>query len=225
MASIHAGTNGRALSTVGLPRYPASASEWGELPVEITERELLVGGWQVMQAWERPLMEVMAREVSEQHGDVLEIGYGMGMAARMIVDAGCSSFTTIEAHPAIAEIARAWAAMQDIPCTVIEGMWQDVVPRLATQFDGILFDTFPLSAEERGRNHFPFIPEAPRLLRKDGVLVYYSDESTDFRAEHLALLLADFDEVKLIKVSDLQPGHDCEYWQKSQMIVPVARRG
>jgi guanidinoacetate N-methyltransferase len=224
MASIHAGANGRVPSTVGLPRYPALAREWGELPVEITEHELRVGGWQVMQAWERPLMEVMAREVSEQRGDVLEIGYGMGMAARMIVDAGCTSYTTIEAHPAIAEIARTWAAMQGVPCTVIEGMWEDVVPRLSTRFDGILFDTFPLSAEERGRNHFPFIPQAPQLLRKNGVLVYYSDESADFRAEHLALLLADFNEVKLIKVADLRPGDDCEYWQKDQMIVPVARR-
>jgi guanidinoacetate N-methyltransferase len=223
--SINSRSNGRQhVKNGAVPQYPATDDEWSQFPVEITENELLIGGWQVMQAWERPLMEVLAREASTRHGDVLEVGFGMGMAARLITEFGCSSYTTIEAHPAIAAMARAWAKTQDISCTVYEGMWQDVVPQLSTKFDGILFDTFPLSAEERGRNHFPFIPEAARLLRNGGAFVCYSDETVDFRSEHLELLLAEFDEVKLVKVSDLSPGQDCEYWKSTHMVVPVARR-
>ncbi len=206
------------------PRYPISQLEWREMAVEMTEDQLLIGGWQVMQAWERPLMEVMAQQVAAFGGDILEIGYGMGMSARLILETGCASYSVIEAHPAIAERARAWAATQRVPCTVIEGTWQEVVPQLSCQFDGVLFDTFPLSRDERGRNHFPFIPIAPTLLRKEGVLVYYSDETTHFRSEHLRMLLEVFDEVKLIKVSDLEPADDCEYWHEHHMVVPVARR-
>jgi guanidinoacetate N-methyltransferase len=194
------------------------------MAIEISENELLIGGWQVMQSWERPLMEAMADEVAVLQGDVLEIGYGMGIAAQMIVNSGCASYTVIEAHPAIAQLARAWASVQSIPCTILEGAWQDIVPRLSIHFDSVLFDTFPLSADERGKNHFPFIPIAPSLLRRGGIFVYYSDETFEFRSEHLAMLLTHFDEVKLIKVSGLKPGNDCEYWGADHMIVPVARR-
>ena len=190
----------------------------------LTETELLIGGWQVMQAWERPLMQTMAQEVAASRGDVLEIGYGMGMSARMIAEHGCSSYTVIEAHPTVAENARRWADTQAMPCEVLEGAWQALVPELTDRYDGILFDTYPLTVHERGKNHFPFIPLAPSLLRTGGVLVHYSDETTEFRTEHLALLLAEFDEVKLIKVSGLEPGANCEYWGQQHMVVPVARK-
>lgn len=203
--------------------YPAQPKDWCKMPVTLNESELLIGGWQVMQSWEEPLMQVMAREVTAQGGDILEIGFGMGISARKIMQYGCNSYTVIEAHPVIVEKAEEWGSMQRIPVTVIEGLWQDVVPTLTNQFDGIFFDTYPLSEQERHRNHFPFIPIAPRLLRKNGVLVYYSDETTEFRAEHLQLLLTYFDEVKLIKVAGLCPNAYCEYWKESNMIVPVAR--
>lgn len=205
--------------------YPESPEQWQDMPVELTESELRIGGWQVMQAWEEPLMEVLAREVTSQGGDILEVGFGMGISASKIVAHGCSSYTVIEMHPVVAEAARKWASAQDVPCTVIEGAWQDVVPSLETQYAGILFDTYPLSAEERGRNHFPFIPFAPSLLQQNGLFVCYSDDTVDFRSEHLKLLLDHFDEVKLIKVSELEPVEGCEYWADNHMIIPVARLG
>ena len=203
--------------------YPETPEQWQEMPVELTESELRIGGWQVMQTWEEPLMEVLAREVSSQGGDILEVGFGMGISASKIVDHGCSSYTVIEMHPVVAEAAREWASVQEVPCQVIEGAWQEVVPMLETQYAGILFDTYPLSAEERGQNHFPFIPFAPDLLRANGLFVCYSDDTVDFRSEHLKLLLENFDEVKLVKVSGLEPDEDCEYWTASHMIIPVGR--
>lgn len=196
------------------------------MPMVLTDTELQIGGWQVMQSWERPLMDIMAREVTASKGDILEVGFGMGISARAIVDQGCRTYTVIEAHPGVAALAREWTSHLDIPANVIEGLWQDVIPQLSlsTQFDGILFDTYPLSEAERSRNHVPFVPWAPLLLRNEGVFVYYSDETEEFRAEHLKLLLSNFDEVKLIKVSGLEFPPDCEYWDSSHMIVPVARK-
>ncbi len=194
------------------------------MPMVLTDTELQIGGWQVMQSWEKPLMDVMAREVTVSQGDILEVGFGMGISARAIVDQGCRTYTVIEAHPEVAALAREWASQLDIRANVIEGLWQDVIPQISTQFDGVLFDTYPLSEDERRRNHVPFVPWAPLLLRNEGVFVYYSDETEEFRAEHLKLLLRHFDEVKLIKVSGLEPPPDCEYWDSSHMIVPVARK-
>src|ERR1051326_2504489 len=159
-------------------QYPENASNWRGMPVEITRDELLVGGWQVMQSWEEPLMDAMAREVTAAGGDILEVGFGMGISARKILEYGCQSYTVIEAHPIIASIARGWLAQQCTQGNVIESAWQDALPHLVEQYDGILFDTYPFSRRERHRNHVPFVPLAPALLRDGGVLVYYSDETT-----------------------------------------------
>jgi guanidinoacetate N-methyltransferase len=204
--------------------YPGDSAGWAKLPVELTADQLSIGGWQVMQTWEAPLMDVMAREVTEGGGHILEIGFGMGISASLITSYGCASYTVIEAHPKVATLARDWTREQQTPCNVIEGSWQEVLADLEPRgFDGILFDTYPMSPEERGQNHFPFIPYAPRLLSDRGTLVCYSDETTEFRSEHLTLLLSRFDEVKLVKVAGLTPPADCEYWQGDHMIVPVAR--
>jgi len=106
-----------------------------------------------MQSWEKPIMETMAEEVTQTEGDVLEIGFGMGIAANEIMKNGCQTHTIIEAHPEIAELARNWADKQEIPVTVLEGLWQNVIDKIDETFDGILFDTYPLSEEMRERNH------------------------------------------------------------------------
>lgn len=204
--------------------YPKYMEDWCNFPVIQTDTELIIGGWQVMQAWEQPIMQVLAHQATKRQGDILEIGFGMGISATAILERGCNSYTVIEAHPVIVEKAHKWAEQYNTPITIINGFWQNVIPNLTSRFDGIVFDTYPLKEEERSRNHFDFIPIAPSLLRVKGVLTYYSDENLNFRSDHLKLLLSYFDEVKLIKVSGLKPPPDCEYWQSDTMIVPAATK-
>lgn len=204
--------------------YPDVREDWCHMEVALDSVELSVGGWQVMQAWERPLMARLAREVTRNAGDILEIGFGMGISANEIAACGCDSYTVIEAHPRIADMARDWCERQPFPASVIEGFWQDAIEGIGQQFDGILFDTYPLSAMERGQNHFEFIPHAPALLKDSGILTLYSDETIEFRTAHMALLLASFAEVRLVRVDDLRPPDGCEYWQSSTMVIPVASR-
>jgi spermidine synthase len=203
--------------------YPPTPHQWADMPASFNKDELDIGGWQVMQSWELPLMRVLAEAVTDSQGDVLEVGFGMGICADVIAERGCRSYAVIEAHPTVAASAREWGDRQSFPVTVHEGLWQEVVPDLTEKYDGIVFDTFPLAPEERGRNHFAFIPIAPGLLNPGGVLTLYSDETADFRAEHLSLLLTAFPEVRLTKVENLQPPEDCEYWKHSSMVIPVAR--
>jgi guanidinoacetate N-methyltransferase len=205
-------------------RYPKEPEEWLTMPVKITDDGLNIGGWQVMQNWELPIMQTLAREIAAQDRDILEVGFGLGISATEIMKIGCRSYTVIEAHPKIAEMARKWSKKYISSVEVIEGFWEKIIPKLNRQFDSILFDTYPLSQEERHKNHYRFMPIAPQLLRCNGILAYYSDENLDFRAEHLRLLLTYFNEVKLIKVSGLNPPLDCEYWHDECMVLPIARK-
>lgn len=207
-----------------MKKYPSKNEDWNQFKVDLNENELLIGDWQVMQAWEQPLMRALALEATWNHGDILEVGFGMGISAKQIIENGCSSHTIIEAHPVVAEHARTWGAKQPVPVTVLEGFWQEVIPHINRQFDGILFDTYPLKPEERSMNHYSFIPEAVRLLKKGGVLTYYSDEKLPFRQEHLELIFQSFKEVKLVYVDGLQPPEDCEYWQEKYMVIPVCKK-
>jgi guanidinoacetate N-methyltransferase len=209
-----------------MPSSP-TPDDWRRLSVQLTDTELLIGGRQVMQEWERPLMEVLAKEVTASHGDILEVGFGMGISARAIVRGGCRSYAVIEAHPEIAAHARRWGQDQAVPVTVLEGFWQDLAPNLGADFDGILFDTFPIIEDDAHINPAAMIEPMQRLLRPGGILTYYSGVSFGFPDDQVRLLLTYFDEVKLLKVSGLQPyPHPaCDYFNQSCMIVPVARKG
>ena len=112
---------------------PAEGGDYGEHEHQELE---------VMMSWEAPIMEKSAEFVCQNGGDILEIGFGMGIASNYIQDHGVLSHTIIELHPQIAEKARQWAI--DKPgVTVIEGDWIDVLPTLGN-FDGIFFDAYGL---------------------------------------------------------------------------------
>jgi guanidinoacetate N-methyltransferase len=204
-------------------RFPKRPEDWLTMKAVYTENSLLIGTWEVMQDWERPLMEVLAREATRNGGHVLEVGFGMGISASYVTDMGCSKYTVIEPHPVVLEKARAWAKAQPVPVEVVEGFWQDVIDRLPV-FDAILFDTFPLNKKEAGRNHVPFIPKAKEHLRPGGIFTYYSDAPDTLDAAHLKLLLDHFTEVRLFRVSGLKPPEGSQYWGDPTMLVPVCTR-
>ena len=80
---------------------------------------------QVMMSWEDPIMKASADYVCEGGGDILEVGFGMGISAGHIQANSISSHTIVENHPQVIEKAKAWAA--DKPnVTIVEGDWYDV---------------------------------------------------------------------------------------------------
>ena len=66
-------------------------------------------GWgeniEVMMNWEDSIMKASADYVCENGGDILEVGFGMGISAGYIQSHSISSHTIIENHPQI--IAKA----------------------------------------------------------------------------------------------------------------------
>ena len=95
---------------------------------------------EVMMDWEAPIMSASAAYVCEGGGDILEIGFGMGISADYIQQHTINSHTIIENHPDIIPKAQAWAVDKS-NVTIVEGSWYDVKDTLST-YDGLFYDTW-----------------------------------------------------------------------------------
>ena len=95
---------------------------------------------EVMMSWEAPIMEKTAEYVCQSKGDILEIGFGMGMCADYIQAQGVNSHTIVEIHPDILTKLNTWASGKS-NVTIVEGDWWSVKDSLST-YDGIFLDTF-----------------------------------------------------------------------------------
>jgi protein arginine N-methyltransferase 2 len=94
----------------------------------------------VMMDWEDNLMSASAAYVCEGGGDILEIGFGMGISANYIQSHTINTHTIIENHPDIIPKAQAWASGKS-NVTIVEGSWYDVKSELST-YDGLFMDTY-----------------------------------------------------------------------------------
>tara|TARA_Y100000593_G_scaffold39964_1_gene77089 strand:- start:689 stop:1243 length:555 start_codon:yes stop_codon:yes gene_type:complete len=96
-------------------------------------------GCEVMMDWEAPIMEKSAEYICESKGDILEIGFGMGICSDYIQAQGVNSHTIVEIHPQIIEKLNEWAKDKD-NVTIIEGDW--LTSGITDKYDGIFLDTF-----------------------------------------------------------------------------------
>ena len=94
----------------------------------------------VMMDWEDSLMSASAAYVTEGGGDILEIGFGMGISAGYMHSHSINSHTIVENHPEIIPKAVEWASNKS-NVTIISQSWYDVKDSLGT-FDGVFYDTF-----------------------------------------------------------------------------------
>jgi len=196
-----------------------------------TRDSLDIAGHEIMQRWETNYMKRLAAIACRNGGSVLELGFGMGISAHFIEKhKHCKSqpcvkkHIIIEAHPEVCKYAKKMfeGEMKAGQIELISGYWQDATKKMkAGSFDGILFDTYPLTEEEIHRNHFYFFKEAHRLLKKHGILTYYSDESKKFSKEHIKKLReAGFSSIDWEKTR-VKPPKASMYWRKNTILAPV----
>lgn len=102
----------------------------------------------IMDSVETPLMKEFANIVTENGGDILEIGFGMGISADFIYNSNIKSYTCIEVHPEIYKKALDWSNGKS-NVNIILGNWIDIIPTLNTKYDGIFMDTFEFSNYEK----------------------------------------------------------------------------
>lgn len=205
--------------------FHADAEAWREEIALFSEDSLTIAGHPVMERWEDEYMRELAAISTHNAGDILEVGFGMGISAEYIQSHKISSHTIIEANRDVYEILKHFSEESVRPTIPLFGFWQEVVSTLRSDsFDGILFDTYPLSEREIHKNHFDFFTEAFRLLRPGGILTYYSDEIEDFSNEHRAKL-EDAGFVRISKkVCEVRPPKDCQYWTSETIVAPIITR-
>ena len=140
--------------------------------------EAFGGDREVMMDWEDSLMSASAAYVCEGGGDILEIGFGMGISAGYMHSHSINSHTIIENHPQIITKAQEWASGKS-NVTIITGSWYDVKDSLST-YDGIFYDTFG----DDDWNKFGV--ELPNLVKANAKVTWWnnnSEESNDYNIE------------------------------------------
>ena len=127
----------------------------------------------VMMSWETDLMKLHAQHVTHNHGDVLEIGFGMGISAQFIQDFSCSTHTIVESHPVILQKLQEWATDKS-NVTIIQGDWFELQDTICQkQYDGIFYDA--------DCNKSPAFREkiVDRALKLNGIFTYFAPNGTD----------------------------------------------
>jgi protein arginine N-methyltransferase 2 len=94
----------------------------------------------VMMDWERPIMEESAKYVCQNGGDILEIGFGMGICSDYIQSESINSHTIIENHPEVYNRLSTWASSKSNVIT-LERDWFSALEDLG-KYDGIFLDTY-----------------------------------------------------------------------------------
>ena len=122
---------------------------------------------EVMMTWESSLMSASAAYVCTNGGDILEIGFGMGMSANYIQSHSISSHTIIENHPDIIPRAQAWASGKS-NVTIVTSSWYDIRNSLST-YDGVFYDTFGDDDWDK------FGVELPNLVKANAKVTWWNN--------------------------------------------------
>ena len=148
----------------------------------------------VMMDWETPIMEKSAEYICQSKGDILEIGFGMGICSDFIQAQNVKSHTIVEIHPQVIEKLKVWAEDKD-NVIIVEGDWYDA--ELDKTYDGIFLDTY---ADE----HWSEFKEFALSKAKSGAKVTYFDNGY-MENEH------GFDNISYdyIPVKPEEEGHVC----------------
>ncbi|PSC75892.1 Arginine N-methyltransferase 2 [Micractinium conductrix] len=134
----------------------------------------------VMMQWEEPLMKRHAEIICASGGDVLNVGFGMGIIDGFIGQHKTHSHTIIEAHADVYAHACKLGWDQRPGVRLVLGRWQDVIAELGP-FDGIFFDTYGEYYEDMHDFH----EKLPKLLRPGGVYSFFNGLAPDNFFFHL----------------------------------------
>ena len=128
------------------------------------------GKW-IMMEWEREIMEASARAICINGGDILNIGFGMGIIDSYIEEYSINTHWIIEAHPQVQQkiLDEGWGEKKHVK--LIFQPWQEVLHTLP-KFDGIYFDTY-------GENQDPFHEYVHNILKPKSIYSFFNNPNAD----------------------------------------------
>jgi guanidinoacetate N-methyltransferase len=187
---------------------------------------------EIMEDWQIPIMKAMAKVVTEQRGDILEIGFGRGIGSSLIQDCGADSHTIIECNHSIVGRFERWKEQYEGKEISMEvGLWQDVLPTLGN-YNGIFFHTYPLKESDYVEQIADsatfaehFFEHASLHLRKGGIFTYLSNEIDSLSRHHQRILFKHFDSIQMSVVKDLDLPEEVkdQWWADSMVIVKAVK--
>lgn len=228
--------------------------KYHHLGVDYRKGDLLVDGKKVMMEWERPYMEMAAKQVTTRGGRLLEIGLGLGLFSEFAQKSRLTEHIIIEPHPKVIDYNRKKFSdeLKSGKIRLLEGYWADIVRDLPpASFDGIFFDTIhdielrmPLAGRflnstdnflmklgtrsdvtkkmlRLDKPVYPFVKEAYRLLKKDGVFSYFSHSEKLSNYEVDMLKKAGFTYIKSMRCNLRMPK---KLGRKPWMVLPIAKK-
>lgn len=141
--------------------------------LNFTEKEITSqSGHQIMMDWEESLMREMADEVCRLGGDILEVGFGMGISANRIQQNKIKSHTIVEINKQVYDLAEKWSTGKNV--NLINCDFLEFIEKTEQKFDGIFFDPFPSEILGVGDDEFTYgkvFFDKIKKLCKDNCLV------------------------------------------------------
>ena len=163
------------------------------------------GSMEVMMSWEAPIMEKSAEYVCQSKGDILELGFGMGICADYIQAQNVNSHTIVEIHPQVIEKLKVWASGKP-NVTIVEGDWKSV--SLST-YDGIFLDTFGDSTD----SFKDFIASKAKNGAKITYWNNYANQNNKFLFDTIS-----FEEVDISPIVNMYTDLDSKYYMPKVVI-------
>jgi protein arginine N-methyltransferase 2 len=164
-------------------------------------------GMEVMMDWEHSIMSASAAYITEGGGDILEIGFGMGIASGYIQSHSISSHTIIENHPQILEKLETWASGKS-NVTVVEGDWY-TVDGLST-YDGIFLDTF---GDDNFNNFKTF---ALAKIKSGGKITYWNNNEAEYNPH--AFDSVSYEQISITPTSNSYTGMENNYYMPKVVV-------
>jgi guanidinoacetate N-methyltransferase len=191
--------------------------EWPSLSAQYDEVGLFIGDYSVVEHWEQPVQEALARSICHSSSArILEIGYGLGLAAKIVTSFTPTEHTIVEAHPDV--VCRALTEMP--PSThIISGLWEQIVPSLNSDyFDGIIYDAYPMtgnpfdgSSQSTFSHVRPFLSEGARLLQKGGLLGFLDYSCAVTLLEDFNFAVGDLFSEFFVKKIEVEVPNNCSF--------------
>ena len=124
-------------------------------------------GLPIMMEWEREIMKHDAALICQNGGDILNVGFGLGIIDTYIQSYNPKSHWIIESHPDVYNkmVNDGWLEKPNVK--VIFKPWQEVLEDLP-KFDGIYFDTWK-------EDQFLFDAYVNRIIKEDGVYSFFNN--------------------------------------------------
>ena len=162
---------------------------------------------EVMMSWETPIMEKSAEYICQSKGDILEIGFGMGICSDYIQAQGVNSHTIVEIHPQIIEKLKVWANNKS-NVTIVEGDWYDV-SGLET-YDGIFIDTF-------GDENWSKFKDFAISKGKSGAKITYWNNFAEEKNEHNFSNIS-FEQIDISPTENMYTDMNSKYYMPKVVI-------